>query len=185
MEHIVPRALNKSEVAERKEAATREIDSNPLYIQLAEKYENEVFSHQQTKEQLEISKRRETASFVVLSEITNKEIYDGNLSRYQEKATCYANTNLPPRERLAVAALGLVGEAAEASELIKKHIGHNHELNVEKLTLELGDVLWYLADLANIIGVDLKEVASKNLDKLKARYPDGVFNAEHSKNRTP
>ena len=47
---------------------------------------------------------------------------------------------------------------------------------------ELGDVAWYLAVSANAIGYDLETIMQMNVDKLKARYPDG-FDAEHSLHR--
>jgi NTP pyrophosphatase (non-canonical NTP hydrolase) len=47
---------------------------------------------------------------------------------------------------------------------------------------ELGDVLWYCAELACGLGVTLDEVAMRNIDKLRRRYPEG-FDAERSINR--
>lgn len=79
-------------------------------------------------------------------------------------------------------ALGIAGEAGEVADLIKKHVGHGHELDRAKLTKELGDVLWYVAALAHDIGVDLSTVARENVEKLKTRYPDG-FSQERSINR--
>lgn len=79
-------------------------------------------------------------------------------------------------------ALGIAGEAGEVADIIKKHVGHGHELDRAKLTRELGDVLWYVAALAHDIGVDLSTVARENVEKLKTRYPDG-FSQERSINR--
>lgn len=75
--------------------------------------------------------------------------------------------------RLAAAGLGLVGEAGEASELIKKGIFHGHGTDTEALHKELGDVLWYVAELCNATGTTIEEVIYKNMDKLKRRYPGG------------
>lgn len=83
---------------------------------------------------------------------------------------------------LAIAALGLVGEASEVSEHIKKHLGHGHPLDTLKVMSELGDVLWYMADICQLLGVDLAAVATMNLSKLRARYPDG-FSVNRSLNR--
>lgn len=53
---------------------------------------------------------------------------------------------------------------------------------VTHMAKELGDVAWYLAVSANAIGYDLETIMQMNVDKLKARYPDG-FDAEHSLHR--
>lgn len=84
--------------------------------------------------------------------------------------------------RKAVLGLGLSGEAGEVSDLIKKEIGHRHEPNPTKIAYELGDVLWYLAILAHTYGYTLSEIATINLAKLAARYPEG-FSSEDSINR--
>ncbi len=74
---------------------------------------------------------------------------------------------------LAVAGLGIAGEAGEVADEIKKVLGHGKAMDVDKLVKELGDVLWYAASVAEDIGVPLGEVARRNVEKLKARYPEG------------
>lgn len=81
-----------------------------------------------------------------------------------------------------VSACGLSGEAGEVTDYLKKVYGHNHSIDINKLEKELGDVLWYAADLASKHGLSLENIAIKNIDKLKARYPEG-FSVEKSKNR--
>lgn len=75
--------------------------------------------------------------------------------------------------------LGLLGEAGEIAEKIKKIFrDENQELTEEKRDLlkkELGDVLWYLSQLATELGLDLQEVAEYNLDKLASRHTRGVI----------
>ncbi len=83
---------------------------------------------------------------------------------------------------LAVLGLGVAGEAGEVADLLKKHLGHGHPLDRERLVSELGDVLWYVATLATTIGASLSEVADVNITKLTARYPDG-FSSERSQKR--
>lgn len=73
--------------------------------------------------------------------------------------------------------LGLAGESGEVVELIKKAVFHGHDLDRLKLRKELGDVLWYLAAIATMCGLDLDDVAEGNISKLKARYPDGFDKA--------
>ncbi len=69
--------------------------------------------------------------------------------------------------------LGLVGEAGEVAEKIKKVLRDNNgEVSEEKkqeLTKEIGDVLWYIANLSFELGLSMEEVALKNLEKLKSR----------------
>jgi NTP pyrophosphatase (non-canonical NTP hydrolase) len=79
-------------------------------------------------------------------------------------------------------ALSLTGEAGEIAEIIKKAVYHGHALSVDALADELGDVQWYLAVMANIYGFDLSEIARRNVEKLKRRYPGG-FSEEASRNR--
>jgi NTP pyrophosphatase (non-canonical NTP hydrolase) len=74
---------------------------------------------------------------------------------------------------LDLAALGLAGESGEVVDLIKKHVHHGKPLDRSRLVAELGDVLWYLAYLASIEGIDLAEVATANSRKSRARFPDG------------
>lgn len=78
--------------------------------------------------------------------------------------------------------MGLNGESGECIDIMKKHIFQGHELDREHLIEELGDVAWYLAVCCEGIGVSLEEVMKKNIDKLKARYPEG-FDKARSINR--
>lgn len=86
------------------------------------------------------------------------------------------------KDNLTNYALGLVGESAEVSEHIKKVVYHGHKLDPEKVKGELGDVLHYAAGLASFLGLTLEDVGYSNIQKLKARYPDG-FNEDASRNR--
>jgi NTP pyrophosphatase (non-canonical NTP hydrolase) len=70
--------------------------------------------------------------------------------------------------------LGLAGEAGEVAEKIKKVIrdkgGVIDEATKEELTKEIGDVLWYCAQLSTELGIQLTSAAEKNLEKLKSRH---------------
>jgi len=105
-----------------------------------------------------------------------------DIKTYQQQAGVTANTTLPPKIRLAVAGLGLAGEAGEVADHIKKHIGHDHTLDRDRVSKELGDVLWYVAEICTVLGFDMAEVAGQNLAKLGKRYPNG-FDSERSRNR--
>ena len=92
-------------------------------------------------------------------------------SEYQHLAERTADKANP--KRLEIGSLGLGGEAGEVLDIIKKHVGHGHDLDKEKLKRELGDVLWYVAEIASTCGFNFDEIARINIDKLKARYPNG------------
>ena len=84
--------------------------------------------------------------------------------------------------RLLQGLMGLSGESGECLDLLKKTIFQGHDLDRDHLAKELGDVSWYLAISANAIGYDLETIFQMNIDKLKARYPEG-FDAEKSIHR--
>jgi len=84
--------------------------------------------------------------------------------------------------RLLMATLGVAGESGEVADYIKKHIFHDHPLDIFKLMKELGDVLWYLAEICNLYNVKLETVARLNIEKLDQRYPD-KFSSEKSIHR--
>lgn len=85
-------------------------------------------------------------------------------------------------DRLVNGLMGLNGEAGEAIDILKKHLFQGHKMDREHLAKELGDVAWYLAVSADALGYPLEEILQMNVDKLRARYPDG-FEAKRSMNR--
>ena len=99
------------------------------------------------------------------------------LSEYQRLSRRTAEY---PREQwLAYPALGLAGEAGEVAEHAKKAIrddaGTVSEERRAAMTKELGDVLWYVAQLASELELDLEEIAQQNLEKLRSRQRRGVL----------
>lgn len=102
-------------------------------------------------------------------------------TEYQKLAQRTSNTK-GWYEKVENGVMGLNGEAGEVIDLIKKARFQGHEFDREHLIEELGDVLWYCAELAQGLGVTLDEVAELNIQKLMKRYPDG-FRAERSKHR--
>ena len=63
-----------------------------------------------------------------------------------------------------------------------KYLYQEHELDFERMAEELGDVCWYVAELAAGMGLKLEDVMARNIAKLRKRYPDG-FDAERSVHR--
>lgn len=76
-------------------------------------------------------------------------------------------------------AMGLVGEAGEVTDLLKKNVFHGHPLNREEVEKEIGDFMHYAAGLATLFDLDMEAILEKNIEKLKTRYPNG-FNSEDS-----
>lgn len=101
---------------------------------------------------------------------------------YQQEALRTMNTTLSKRDVLINGVMGLCGEAGEAIDIVKKHIAQGHELDRDGLIKELGDVAWYMAETAYALNVPLEEVLQRNIDKLRARYPEG-FEADKSLHR--
>lgn len=105
-----------------------------------------------------------------------------NFDEYQELAQRTSPADRPAIDKLTNGALGLGGEAGEVVELVKKHRYHGHVLDRPELEKELGDVLWYVAELCAAAELSMETVARKNIDKLRARYPEG-FSATRSIDR--
>jgi len=105
-----------------------------------------------------------------------------SFNQYQRLAERTAQKEMPYDEQLKNAVFGMVGEVGEFVDLIKKHIYHGHGLDTEKVKLELGDIGWYWQRFASILDLELEEIATANIVKLKDRYPEG-FSAERSINR--
>lgn len=76
-------------------------------------------------------------------------------------------------------ALGLAGEAGEVADKVKKLYrdkgGVMDEVTRQEIAKELGDVLWYVAQMATELGVSLDVVAAQNLTKLLSRMERGVL----------
>ena len=105
-----------------------------------------------------------------------------NANEYQRLAMTTLNKDLNKKDVLINAVMGLCGESGEAIDIVKKHLHQGHELNKDKLIKELGDIAWYLAEAAYALDVDLSDVLEGNINKLKARYPEG-FSVDKSVNR--
>lgn len=92
--------------------------------------------------------------------------------RFAESTAIY-----PPERGLFYTALGLCGEAGESAEIIKKLFRDDDGTGVlelspdrrAKLAFELGDVLWYVANLAREAGLNMDDIAELNVVKLTAR----------------
>lgn len=99
---------------------------------------------------------RETAIFP-------EELPDSHMVNYAELSYC---------------ALGLAGETGEVVEKVKKSVREDDQSYLDDLEDELGDVLWYWAQLADLLKFDADYLAERNLDKLKDRQERGELTGE-------
>ena len=89
-------------------------------------------------------------------------------------------------ERLLTAGVGINAEGGEFLEIIKKMVFQGkpwNEDNREHLIIELGDVMWYVAQATMALDISFDEVIETNVNKLKKRYPGGEFNVHNSEVR--
>lgn len=103
-------------------------------------------------------------------------------NEYQKLAMRTINKDLTYQEQLMNSCLGLAGEVGEYNDIVKKIMFQGHPIIYENIKKELGDVCWYLSLACETWGFELDEIMQKNIDKLKARYPNG-FETELSQYR--
>ena len=89
-------------------------------------------------------------------------------------------------QRLLTASIGISAESGEFMEIVKKMIFQGkpaNDDNLEHLKIELGDIMWYVAQACMALEVDMNDVLDTNIKKLEKRYPDGHFAEFYSENR--
>ena len=89
-------------------------------------------------------------------------------------------------ERLLTAGVGINAEGGEFLEIIKKMIFQGKPFNAdnkEHMIIELGDLMWYVAQACMSLEVSFDEVIARNVSKLEKRYPGGSFDVYYSENR--
>lgn len=103
-----------------------------------------------------------------------------NFDTYQVKASKYdmAEAKMDVNHAgLVEKIFGISGEAGEVTDKFKKILrdrgGKLTEEDVQEISKELGDILWYLASVARYMGVSFEKIASDNLEKLESRYNRG------------
>lgn len=100
---------------------------------------------------------------------------------YQVDAARTINYDLKPSEQGKHALHGMVGEIGELHSIYQKRY-QGHEFDVDHAKKELGDLLWFIAEYCTSHGWMMDEIAQMNIEKLKARYPEG-FESDKSLNR--
>lgn len=177
-------------ITEVRKSAEKYHDEAEAYIKLKNQYRDQCNLLLEEKAGLEKRLRDAEKENDELTKELAKKLYgevrcrDHDADIYQQGAVRYANPDIwKIPDRLVDGAMGMCGEAGEASEIIKKYTFQNHTLDTEHLASELGDVLWYIAYTADTIGYPLSRIMEINQEKLQARYSDGKFDAERSRNR--
>ena len=120
-----------------------------------------------------------------VEKVTSKESNQLSEMFYATKELETKNPNIN-MSLLLTGGIGLSSETGEFNEIVKKCIFQGKPLNDESVfhcKRELGDIMWYWISSCRALGLDPNEVIEENVNKLKARYPDGEFDVHYSENR--
>jgi NTP pyrophosphatase (non-canonical NTP hydrolase) len=134
------------------------------------------------KENNNMESLREYSEFV--KEVTSKESTD--LVAFSQRCQQLEDSKLCNIPLLMTSAIGLSSEGGEFSEIVKKMVFQGKPLDsdlVFHMKRELGDILWYWINACRALKLDPNDVLEENVSKLKARYPEGTFDAFFSENR--
>jgi len=109
------------------------------------------------------------------------------LDEYQQKASATDASEIAKNPDLSVLLLGLAGEAGSLLTLYKKRLrdGDAFQVAEERLSEEIGDILWYLAAITRRFGLSLESIAVANLEKTRSRWLFGEDQALFDEGMTP
>ena len=96
-----------------------------------------------------------------------------DLDVFQEEALRTIRSDLPYELVCSNMCMGLAGETGETVDIFKKHIYQGKDLDINDVIEEIGDILWYIANLCNVNKITMKECMESNVEKLRKRYPNG------------
>lgn len=102
-----------------------------------------------------------------------------HIEDYQKISRRTMNKDLTFDQKLCNMAMGIAGEGGEIIDIIKKAQFQGHTLNTKNIKEEIGDLMWYVCNLSELIGADMGDILQNNFNKLLTRYPNG-FNEEDS-----
>lgn len=105
-----------------------------------------------------------------------------DLNEFQRKSERTLNYSLSDNDQMLNCCIGVVGEAGELLNILKKFYFQGHDMDKAAVIEELGDTLFYIAGMCTSMGILLDDVATNNIEKLLIRYPQ-KFTPEHSVNR--
>lgn len=96
-----------------------------------------------------------------------------DIKTFQEASKRTFNTNLTYNEKLCNCVAGMFGEGGEVADIIKKHLFQGHSFDRNHIAEEIGDLMFYIVNLATVLNMDMEDILDSNVDKLKKRFPDG------------
>ena len=104
------------------------------------------------------------------------------IREFQKLSTRTLNMELSKEQLISNMIFGANGELGEVTDILKKHLFHSHKLDQGHLAEEIGDVMFYLVNLATIFNFNMEDILQANVHKLKKRYPH-EFDIDRSINR--
>jgi NTP pyrophosphatase (non-canonical NTP hydrolase) len=129
--------------------------------------------------QIDLNKYKEFVDAVTSDESKNND-------KFTHHWVTLVNQRDVDMPRLLTASMGLGAESGEFTEVVKKIMFQGKPLdadNIFHMQRELGDIMWYWMQGCMALNIDPNKVIQMNIDKLKARYPGGDFDAHYSENR--
>lgn len=116
-----------------------------------------------------------------------REALKQELSLNEYQALARTTAVYPVVYKILYPALGLAGESGEIANLVKKIARGDYDAKdiLTDLEDELGDALWYIAMLAQDLGLDMERIAKVNLLKLSARAKAGTINRSGDRHNEP
>lgn len=96
-----------------------------------------------------------------------------DIKEFQAKSVRTVNKNLTTEQLMSNMCMGMSGETGEVIDVIKKHLYQGHTLDMEHLKEEIGDVMFYIVNLATVLNLDMQDILKCNIEKLEKRYPEG------------
>lgn len=101
-----------------------------------------------------------------------------DLANFQEVSVRTMNDELTFEQKISNCLMGIQGEAGEIADIFKKHMYQGHELDLDHLKEEMGDVMFYIVNLATLYNIDMEDVIENNFIKLLNRFPNGFSAAD-------
>lgn len=101
---------------------------------------------------------------------------------YQKQALTTKHDTFEPLMQKTIWAMGVAGEAGEVVEKWKKVVAYKQgkptKEDLDEIAKELGDVVWYIAVMADSLGYSFDDIMQRNVDKLKSRKARGVIKGQ-------